>query len=151
MSVSQPTPDLGCLLRGNAAGSDLRPLAAFLDLCLPLDAECQVLSLTPAPEPDLDAALEVAISDRIATLVETGREDLARRLYGDQEIDDWFRAQGWNPDAARAEMCERCHTRPVKHTRTGYCEGCSELMLDIAASQRYFDGVNGYGCEGEAA
>jgi hypothetical protein len=39
----------------------------------------------------------------ILRYVEDGLEDRARELYGDQVVDDWFRSQGWDPDALRAE------------------------------------------------
>lgn len=63
----------------------------------------------------LDKALTVAINDRIGEHVENGAEDLARRYYGDQTVDDWFRAEGWNPDAARDEQPPT--TEPTKAQR----------------------------------
>lgn len=52
---------------GIAAG-DLRPLAAFLDMALPLDSGCAILDLTPAPGEspgDLLAALDRAIDAEV--------------------------------------------------------------------------------------
>lgn len=53
--------------------------------------------------PVLEAALHAAISERIGEHVEQGTEHLARRYYGDREVDDWFRSQGWDPDEIRGE------------------------------------------------
>lgn len=40
---------------------------------------------------------------RVGLYVALGVEDMARREYGDEFVDEWFRADGWDPDAARAE------------------------------------------------
>lgn len=52
------------------------------------------------------AALEATYAvmrERIAAAVEIGQEDVARAVFGDGLVDDWFRNEGWDPDAAREE------------------------------------------------
>ena len=52
----------------------------------------------------IETALEAAIAEMIGEHVEQGTEDLARRYYGDQAVDDWFRSIGWDPEAGRSEV-----------------------------------------------
>ena len=52
----------------------------------------------------LEAALEAAIAQIIGEHVEQGTEDLARRYYGDDAVDEWFRSIGWDPEAMRSEV-----------------------------------------------
>lgn len=136
MSIFHPTPVLGCPRIEDAASSGLRPLAAFLDLCLPLDEASSILAHAPAPEPSagdvlaaLDRAIEyevrrgrlhwsgtrdgdpiydmpgrLSVDEEIGRLVEKGYEDEARERYGDERVDDWFRSEGWDPDAAREDV-----------------------------------------------
>ena len=53
------------------------------------------LSAIAAPVSDIAAS--------IATAVERGHEDAAREMHGDEAVDEWFRANGWDPDATREE------------------------------------------------
>jgi hypothetical protein len=53
--------------------------------------------------PVIEQALAAAIAERIAKHVDQGTEDLARNYFGDEAVDDWFRADGWDVDAIRAE------------------------------------------------
>lgn len=46
----------------------------------------------------------IATAQTIARHVEAGTEDEARDRFGDDTVDDWFRSQGVDPDAARAEI-----------------------------------------------
>jgi hypothetical protein len=52
----------------------------------------------------IEQALTYAIAERIGLRVEQGTEDYARQLYGEETVDDWFRAEGWDPDAGRDEL-----------------------------------------------
>lgn len=52
----------------------------------------------------LDRALTAAFAERIGELVEMGFEDLARRWYGEDLVDNWFRSVGWDPEAGRIEV-----------------------------------------------
>ena len=50
----------------------------------------------------VDAHIETLTDSWIENHVEMGTEDQARERFGDQRVDDWFRAQGEDPDAMRA-------------------------------------------------
>jgi hypothetical protein len=52
-------------------------------------------------EKDVDQLEMRDVEEVIREHVETGTEDKARDLYGDERVDDWFRARGWDPDAMR--------------------------------------------------
>lgn len=64
----------------------------------PLGDELDRLPVSPV----IGQALTAAINERIGEHVEQGTEDQARRLYGDEVVDDWFRSIGWDPDVFRA-------------------------------------------------
>lgn len=51
----------------------------------------------------LEQALEASIVEQIRVHVEHGTEDLARKYFGDEAVDEWFRADGWDVDAIRGE------------------------------------------------
>ena len=52
----------------------------------------------------MDATRDMTTDDRIASMVELGREDVARDTYGDLRVDLWFReVDGTDPDAARED------------------------------------------------
>lgn len=112
------------------AADDLRPLAAFLDLCLPLDRASEILALTPPPEPsagDLLAALDRALAHEVrrGRLVQIG-EHYELQCSG-------------SPGC----VCERCFGARQS-------QAIASMLSDVEAAHRYHESVNDYGCEGEA-
>jgi len=134
MSISHPTPDPGYPRIGYAA-DDLRPLAAFLDLCLPLDRASQILALTPAPEPsagDLLAALDRALAHEVrrGRLVQIGEH---------YELPTRDQCSG-----APECICEWCFSARQS-------QSIASMLDDVEAAHRYHENVNENPCEGEAA
>ena len=63
--------------------------------------------LTPDEAHTLVGAISTALqADDIAALVEIWREDDARMRYGDDVVDQWFRDDGWDVEAMRADRSD---------------------------------------------